>query len=88
MGAEDAAGGVLQERYSGREGVRDAEGSMRLGVWLVCWWAGCWGRGLSGAQGYGPVAEFQAVPPVAAANGLPVLPAAEQARLDGDVDGD
>ena len=55
---------------------------MRLGVWLVVM-GGLLGARVSGAQGYGPAAEFQAVPPVALPSGLPVLPAAEQARLDG-----
>jgi len=37
--------------------------------------------GAMGAQGYGSAA-FQAEPPVALPSGLPVLPAAEQARMD------
>ena len=38
--------------------------------------------GVMAAQGYGPAAVFQAEPPVALPSGLPVLPAAEQARMD------
>jgi aspartyl-tRNA(Asn)/glutamyl-tRNA(Gln) amidotransferase subunit A len=57
---------------------------MRLGVWVVGWVvSGLLGTPASWAQGYGPAAGFQAVPPVALPSGLPVLPAAEQARLDG-----
>lgn len=43
------------------------------------------GARVSAAQGYGPAAAFQAVPPIAVPTGLPVLPVKEQARLDGEL---
>jgi aspartyl-tRNA(Asn)/glutamyl-tRNA(Gln) amidotransferase subunit A len=57
---------------------------MRLGMLGVVV-VGMLGASASWAQGYGPVAGYQAVPPVALPAGLPLLPAAEQARLDGEL---
>lgn len=41
--------------------------------------------GMMWGQGYGPVAKFQAEPPVALPSGLPVLPAEVQTRMDRDL---